>query len=155
MSETGYETNPSGLQLAFAEDGASLETATEKVTATFAFVRDAQGRLLTLRNERGWDIPGGHLDEGESVLDATHREVLEESSVTIKNLRFHALIINGDTAMSVFTAEPDEIRQFVQYEEDPTSDRTFMDMEQFMQVYSGGDKGLMSGLIERLPNPSE
>lgn len=151
MSDSGYENNPSGLKLVFADDGYSLETATEDVTATFALVRDALGKLLVLKNERGWDIPGGHLDSGETVIEATHREVLEEASVTIKNLNFFAFLLNGDTAMSVFTAEPDEIREFVIHEEDPTSDRTFMDAEEFMSVYSGGDKVIMKGLLDRLP----
>jgi len=112
MSDAAYEDTPSRFQLAFADDGYSLETATARVTATFAFVRDAMGKLLALKNERGWDIPGGHLDEGESVIEATHREVLEEASVTIRNLSFFAFILNGDTAMSVFTAEPDELKEW-------------------------------------------
>jgi len=151
MSDSGYEDNPTKFKLGFAGDGFSLETSTEKVTATFAFVRDAMGKILTLKNERGWDIPGGHLDGDESVIDATHREVLEEASVTIKDLRFFAFILNGDTAMSVFTAVPDEIREFVVHEDDPTSDRTFMDVDKFMGVYSGGDKTMMKGLLDRLP----
>lgn len=151
MSEPRYQDNPSKFELVFADDGQSLATAQEKITATFAFVRDAVGKLLTLKNERGWDIPGGHLNEGESAVDATHREVLEEASVTIKNLAFFAFILNGDTAMSVFIAELDEVRDFVVNEEDPTSDRTFMEPEDFMGVYSGGDKVMMRGLLDRLP----
>lgn len=151
MSDSSYEDIPSRFKLAFAEDGYSLEAATEKVTATFAFVRDEMGKILALKNERGWDIPGGHLDDGESVIDATHREVLEEASVTIVNLQFFGFILNGDTAMSVFTADLDELKDFVVNDEDPTSDRTFMDTEEFMDVYSGGDKVMMRGLLDHLP----
>lgn len=154
MSETGHENTPPRFELAFAEDGIALETAPETITATFAFVQDEKGNLLTLQNERGWDIPGGHLDEGETLLDATHREVLEESCVTIKDVEFFALIKNGDTAMSVFLAKPDEIKEFVPNEEDPTSDRTWMSIEDFKLAYSGGDKTMMFNLLAKLPASS-
>lgn len=151
MSEIGYESNPSRFQLAFAEDGAAIEAATETITATFAFVINSNGELLTLQNERGWDIPGGHIDDDEGVLDATHREVLEEACVTISDPQFYAFIKNGDTAMAVFLAKPDEEREFVPNSEDPTSDRTWMKIDDFKQVYSGGDKTMMFSLLDRIP----
>ncbi len=150
MSETSYENTPSRFELIFANDGARLELAPGTITATFAFVLNEEGKLLTLQNERGWDIPGGHLDEGESVVDAMHREVLEEACVTIKDLKFFAFIKNNDTAMSVFTARPNEEKEFVPNAEDPTSDRTWMDIEDFKQVYSGGDKTMMFNLLSSL-----
>ena len=151
MTESDYVNTPSSFELLFAKDGISLETTAEKITATFAFVQNDDREILVMKNERGWDIPGGHLDENEDVLDATHREVLEEACVTIKNVGFFALIKNADTAMSVFRAEPVEEKEFVQNIEDPTSDRTWMSADQFMKVYSGGDKVMMSGLLAELP----
>lgn len=35
-----------------------------------------------------WSVPGGHIDFGESVEECAVREVMEETSVTIKNVRF-------------------------------------------------------------------
>ena len=37
------------------------------------------GKIIAIRNERGWDLPGGHLKKGEHLLDGLRREVLEES----------------------------------------------------------------------------
>jgi len=34
--------------------------------------------------ERGWEIPGGHLNAGESPEDALIREVLEETGLEVK-----------------------------------------------------------------------
>lgn len=152
MGRIKYSTNSAKFRLIFAEDKPGIDKNLSNVTATFAFVRDEEGKLLVLKNERGWDIPGGHLNDGESILEATHREVLEESCVTIDNLKLYAIIMNGNTSMTVFTAEPNEVREFVQNEEDPTSDRTFMDIDDFMRVYSGGDKNLMYNLIAKLPD---
>ena len=51
-----------------------------------AVIRDDQGRiLLTQRaDNRRWCLPGGHIDPGESVAEATAREVLEETGLVIR-----------------------------------------------------------------------
>ena len=41
--------------------------------------------------EGSWSVPGGHLEFGESFEDTAQREVLEETSLRIKNLRFGAV----------------------------------------------------------------
>lgn len=58
---------------------------TTRVVA-FAVVRDG-GHWLMLRHRRHgrvhWEIPGGHVDAGESLEDAARREVLEETGVDV------------------------------------------------------------------------
>jgi len=51
-----------------------------------AVVRDELGRiLLTRRADNGrWCLPGGHIDPGENVAEATAREVLEETGLAIR-----------------------------------------------------------------------
>ncbi|MBB6375768.1 8-oxo-dGTP pyrophosphatase MutT (NUDIX family) [Pseudonocardia eucalypti] len=53
--------------------------------AAFAVVRDGVGRVLLVRraDTGDWELPGGRLDPGETILDAVRREVAEESAVTI------------------------------------------------------------------------
>lgn len=54
-------------------------------TATFC-VTIYNGELLLVNNKsRGWELPGGHLDEGEQLKDALEREILEESGAVIKD----------------------------------------------------------------------
>ena len=50
-----------------------------------AVIRDETGRvLLQQRTDNGcWGLPGGAVEFGESVLEALHREVLEETGLTI------------------------------------------------------------------------
>ena len=43
--------------------------------------------LMTYVRKRGWDIPGGHIEEGESLGDALLREVWEETTGEIENLQ--------------------------------------------------------------------
>ena len=53
------------------------------VPAVSAIVTDEQGGiLLILRTDNGyWSIPGGGLNPGESVAEATAREVKEETGI--------------------------------------------------------------------------
>lgn len=46
-------------------------------------VFDAEGRVLVIRNHKGeWLFPKGHLDPGETLLQAALREVKEEAGIT-------------------------------------------------------------------------
>jgi len=38
-----------------------------------------------------WSVPGGHLEFNESFEDTARREVMEETSLSIKNIRFGAV----------------------------------------------------------------
>ncbi|GAA0930667.1 NUDIX hydrolase [Nonomuraea longicatena] len=58
----------------------------EQVTTAFVLARDGAGRtLLTYvdRPGRGWDVPGGHLDPGESAAEAAVRELAEETGFAL------------------------------------------------------------------------
>lgn len=47
-------------------------------------VENAAGDVLLIRHhKRGWEIPQGRVEEGEGVIDALHREVLEETGVEV------------------------------------------------------------------------
>lgn len=57
-------------------------------------VRPSDGKLLALKRTLGddfragcWDTPGGRFEEGEEVIGAIKREVMEESSITAKSLK--------------------------------------------------------------------
>lgn len=59
--------------------------ATCVAPCAFAATRDVTGRLLLVRrcDTGDWELPGGHVDPGESVSDAAIRETAEESGITV------------------------------------------------------------------------
>ncbi len=69
--------------------------------AVSACLFDPQGRVLLVkrRNEPfagRWSLPGGRVEAGESLADAVHREVLEETGVTAGSLTLLRRIEAGD-----------------------------------------------------------
>jgi 8-oxo-dGTP diphosphatase len=52
--------------------------------AVTGFVTDSTGRVLLVRvASRGWELPGGQVEAGESLLEGLRREVEEESGCRI------------------------------------------------------------------------
>jgi 8-oxo-dGTP diphosphatase len=50
-----------------------------------ALIRNADDRVLLVRHHRrGWEIPQGKVEEGESLFEALHREVREETGVRVE-----------------------------------------------------------------------
>lgn len=48
-------------------------------------IRNSENHVLLIRHhKRGWEIPQGRVEEGENLIDALHREVLEEAGVEIE-----------------------------------------------------------------------
>jgi 8-oxo-dGTP diphosphatase len=56
----------------------------ELTSAAFGLVFERGALLLARLVERGWDIPGGHLEPGENAEEAMRREVLEETGAIVR-----------------------------------------------------------------------
>ena len=62
-----------------------------KLAALAVVIRDDHVLLVQRRNEPDaglWGFPGGHVELGETALDAAARELLEETGVAAKPLRY-------------------------------------------------------------------
>jgi len=59
-------------------------------------VRD--GRVMLVRHTylRGWYLPGGKVDRGETVYNALNREVEEECGLKVKSARLTAVYSNSE-----------------------------------------------------------
>jgi 8-oxo-dGTP diphosphatase len=55
------------------------------IVCVTAFVTDQAGRLLLIESpRRGWEVPGGQVEQGEDLREALRREVEEESGIIIE-----------------------------------------------------------------------
>ena len=57
-----------------------------------ALIFDHDQRLFLMRSsgkfEDQWIIPGGKVDFGESLIEGLHREILEETNLSIRDVQF-------------------------------------------------------------------
>jgi ADP-ribose pyrophosphatase YjhB (NUDIX family) len=79
--------------------------------SVFAVVRDDADRVLLVRrvDDGLWELPGGRVEIGESVVDAAEREVAEESGVLVKVLRVAG--VDSDPGHVIVDALSGEVRQ--------------------------------------------
>ena len=65
--------------------------ASGPVATVGALIEDNHGRLLMIRTHKWsnlWGIPGGKIRRGEASIDALRREIREETSLEIDDIRF-------------------------------------------------------------------
>lgn len=81
------------------------------IPRVLVFPVDEKGHVLLLKGARSkkiwaglWNGPGGHLEAGESVLDAARRELLEETGLCAGKLIHIAQIVvdTGETPGIIF-----------------------------------------------------
>lgn len=120
------------------------------VTACMVFV-SKDGKALLTRPDRGWGLPGGHVETGESPEECAAREVREEACVSIKNLKLAGgwkieKMSPGESNnkypdlsyMLLYTAEPEEIYDFAQTHE--SHERHFYDFDDIKDVYNNYER---------------
>jgi 8-oxo-dGTP pyrophosphatase MutT (NUDIX family) len=68
------------------------------IVAAAGLVRDGAGRVLLVRHpHRGWEMPGGQVENGEAIEAAVLREIYEESGIVAKAVRVIAMNSNVGT----------------------------------------------------------
>lgn len=55
------------------------------IVSVGGLIENNEGKILMVKSpDRGWEIPGGQVEEGESLTDALTREIKEESGIDIE-----------------------------------------------------------------------
>lgn len=78
------------------------------ISAATIVLNDQKEILLIKGPMRGWEMPGGIVEEGESIKDAAIRETKEESGIDIEVLKFCGVFQNVSKSIcnTLFLAKP-------------------------------------------------
>lgn len=61
------------------------ENAPKHIVAASALIRNDKGEIALVKTERrGWELPGGQIELGESLTDGLEREVFEECGIHVE-----------------------------------------------------------------------
>ena len=74
--------------------------APKQLVSAAAVIADDRGHILLVRTpRRGWELPGGQVERGESASEAATREIREESGIDAEITRFCGIVQNADWSM--------------------------------------------------------
>ncbi|MCD9025444.1 NUDIX hydrolase [Cohnella silvisoli] len=78
------------------------------VSAAAIVINDKNELLLIKGPRRGWEMPGGQVEEGESLTHAAIRETKEESGIDIEIIKFCGIFQNVGNSIcnTLFLAKP-------------------------------------------------
>ncbi len=78
------------------------------VSAAAIVINDKNELLLIKGPRRGWEMPGGQVEEGESLSHAAIRETKEESGIDIEIIKFCGVFQNVGNSIcnTLFLAKP-------------------------------------------------
>ncbi|ETI70895.1 NUDIX hydrolase [Neobacillus vireti] len=79
------------------------------IVSAAAIVLNNQNEILLIKGpRRGWEMPGGQVEEGESLKDAAIRETKEESGIDIEVTKFCGVFqnVNDCICNTLFLGKP-------------------------------------------------
>lgn len=139
------------LKLQFINPADPLSSAKE-VSAVF-LIALKDGKIVAIRNHRGWDIPAGHVEEGETIMEALIREVHEEASMDFNDAIPFVRVSNDDRegkyagkCMIGFVTSDFTLNEFIPAPD--SEERKLMKTEEFVALYQGQQED-MERMIEK------
>jgi ADP-ribose pyrophosphatase YjhB (NUDIX family) len=113
----------------------------ELLSAVFLIALDGS-KILAIKNERGWEIPGGHIEQGETCEEALIREVTEEAGATFSDAKLLAIIESSnqdkykDKVMLIYATKNFKLGEFIPSED--AFEREVIEIEEFLKRYKEG-----------------
>ena len=110
----------------------------ELLSAVFLIALNGS-KILAIKNNRGWDIPGGHIEEDETPGEALVREVQEEAGATFLDAKLFAIIESDnqdkykDKVMLLYVTKNFFLNEFVPNED--AFGREVIETSEFLDRY--------------------
>ena len=111
---------------------------TENVELTVVCLLEDVGRVLLQNRKKedwhGWALPGGHVEPGESFVDAVIREMQEETGLTIRNPRRYVVLLFKAVEWSgTLTSSEEGEMAWIEYSKLPSL-QTVDDLEEMLHM---------------------
>lgn len=75
-------------------------TPPKHIISAATIVLNSKNELLLIKGpRRGWEMPGGQVEEGESLKEAAIRETKEESGIDIEVIKFCGIFQNVERSI--------------------------------------------------------
>lgn len=109
-------------------------------------------KILAIRNERGWEIPGGHIEAGETVKEALVREVQEEGGASFVDEKLLAIIESDnqttykDKVMMIYATKNFTLGEFTPSED--AFEREVIEVEEFLKRYAEGPTNIVKHSLD-------
>ena len=84
-------------------------TPPKHIVSAATIVLNDKGELLLIKGPiRGWEMPGGQVEEGESLKEAAVRETKEETGIDVEIVKFCGIFQNVKKSIcnTLFLAKP-------------------------------------------------
>ncbi len=80
-----------------------MDKSPRHIVAASALIRNEQGEIALVRTERrGWELPGGQIELGESLTEGLQREIIEECGIQVELGRLLQVRSNLSSAIVIF-----------------------------------------------------
>ncbi|WP_017689028.1 NUDIX domain-containing protein [Paenibacillus sp. PAMC 26794] len=78
------------------------------IVSASVIVLNEHNEILLMKGRRGWEMPQGCVEEGETIRQAAVREVKEETGIDIELIKFCGLYqnITRGVCNNIFTGKP-------------------------------------------------
>jgi ADP-ribose pyrophosphatase YjhB (NUDIX family) len=123
----------------------------ELLSAVFLIALDGS-KILAIRNERGWEIPGGHIEPCETHEEALIREVQEEAGATFSDAKLLAIIESSnqdkykDKVMLIYVTKNFKLGEFTPSED--AFDREVIEIKEFLERYKEGKSNIVKSSLD-------
>ncbi len=142
-----YEQISENVKMLWKE---SFEITEQKYTQVSGYIFNDNNQLLIVKNGKTWTIPGGHPEISETKEETLIREVMEESCISLKDIKYLGaveVVEDGNVYYQLrFTAKTKEILPF--QEEWEISERKFVELKELNKYITWSNGATFSAQIE-------